>query len=85
MGNGYVLKEDVEAACALLELAPDLGRDKLALGDELGSVEAGDDGLGDLIDDGGKDALVVVCAKPARGGEGGASAERFGAVKGNMV
>lgn len=34
--------------------------DLLTLGDELGGVELGDDGLEDFVSDGGEDTLIVV-------------------------
>jgi hypothetical protein len=37
--------------------------DGVALGYELGGVELGDDGLEDLVSDGGEDTLVVVGAE----------------------
>ena len=38
----------------------DESRNVLSLGDQLGGVELGDDTLEDLVDDTGKDALIVV-------------------------
>jgi hypothetical protein len=41
----------------------DESRNVLSLGDQLGGVELGNDTLEDLVDDAGKDTLVVVGSK----------------------
>jgi hypothetical protein len=61
--DGDVLEGDVELARALEQVGADLVGDGLALGDELGGVELGDDGLEDLVTDGGEDTLIVVEAE----------------------
>jgi hypothetical protein len=73
-----VLKGDVELARPLGKVGADALRDGLALGDQLGGVELGDDGFEDFVADGGEDALVVilteglqvvsVCAEERHGG-----------------
>lgn len=63
VGDGDVLESDVELAGALHEVGADALGDGLALGDELGGVELGHDGLEDLVADGGEHALVVVRAQ----------------------
>lgn len=63
MGDGHVLEGNVELGGAAGEVAADAVGDGLALGDELGGVELGDDGLEDFVADGGEDSLVVVCAE----------------------
>ena len=63
MGDADVLEGDVELAGALGQVGADALGDGLALGDELGGVELGDDGLEDLVADGGEDALIVVLAE----------------------
>ena len=60
MGDGNVLERNVELGGALDEVGADALRDGLALGDELGGVELGDDGLEDFVADGGEDTLVVI-------------------------
>lgn len=63
MGNGDVLEGDVELGGAAGEVGSDALRDGFSLGDELGGVKLGDNGLEDFVTDGGKDALIVVGAK----------------------
>jgi hypothetical protein len=63
VGDGDVLEGNVELAGALEQVGADLVGDGLALGDELGGVELGDDGLEDLVTDGGEDTLIVVEAE----------------------
>lgn len=63
MRDGNVLESDVEFLGALEQLGAYAVRDSLTLGDELGSVELGDDGLQDFVANGGENTLVVVCAK----------------------
>lgn len=66
VGDGHVLEGNVELGGAAGEVAADAVGDGLALGDELGGVELGDDGLEDFVADGGEDSLVVVCAEVLR-------------------
>lgn len=63
VGDGNILKRNVELGGALDEVGTDALRDSLALRDELGSVELGDDGLEYFVADGGEDTLVVVWAE----------------------
>lgn len=63
VGDGHVLEGDVELVGALRQLGADAVRHGLALGDELGGVELGDDGFEDFVAYGGEDALVVVLAE----------------------
>lgn len=63
MGDGDVLEGNVELGGAAGEVVLDALRDGLALSDELGGVELGDDGLEDFVSDGGEDSLIVVCAE----------------------
>lgn len=63
MGDGNVLESDVELGGALEELGADAGGNLFTLGDELGGVELGDNGLEDLVSDGGEDSLVVVLSE----------------------
>lgn len=63
VGDGDVLKGNVELAGALHEVGPDAVGDGLTLGDELGGVELGDDRLEDFVTDGGEDTLIVICAE----------------------
>jgi hypothetical protein len=61
--DGDVLEGDVELARALEQVGADLVGDGLALGDELGGVELGDNGLEDLVTNGREDTLIVVEAE----------------------
>ena len=61
--DGDVLERDVELGRPLEQVGADAGGDGLALRDELGGVELGDDGFEDFVADGGEDALVVVLAE----------------------
>ena len=63
MCDGDVLEGNVELARALEQVRADLVGDGLALGDELGGVELGDDGLEDLVTNGREDTLIVVEAE----------------------
>lgn len=58
--DGDVLEGDVELGGALHQVGADALRDGLALCDELGGVELGDNGLEDFVADGGKYSLVVI-------------------------
>lgn len=60
VGDGDVLEGDVELGGAAGQVGPDALGDGFSLGDELGGVELGDDGLEDFVADGGEDALIVV-------------------------
>jgi hypothetical protein len=63
VGDGDVLEGNVELAGALEQVCADFVGDGLALGDELGGVELGDNGLEDFVADGGEDTLIVVEAE----------------------
>lgn len=63
MGDRDVLESNVELGGALHEVGADALGDGLTLGDELGGVELGDDGLEDFVADGGEDTLVVILTK----------------------
>jgi hypothetical protein len=58
--DGHILESNVELSGATGELRADLLGDGFSLGDEFGGVELGDDGLEDLVTDGGEDSLIVV-------------------------
>jgi hypothetical protein len=64
--DGDVLEGNVELGGATRQVAADALGDGLALGDELGGVELGDDGLEDFVADGGEDSFVIVCAEILR-------------------
>lgn len=66
MRDGDVLEGDVELGGAAGEVGADALGDSLALGDELGGVELGDDGFEDFVADGGENTLVVVGAEVLR-------------------
>ena len=68
MRDGDVLERDVELGGAADEVGADACGDGLALRDELGGVELGDDGFEDFVADGREDALVVVEAEALEGG-----------------
>lgn len=53
----------MELGGALQQVVPDALGNGLTLGDELGGVELGDDGLEDFVADGREDSLVVVLAE----------------------
>ena len=63
MGDGDILEGDVELLGALEELGADAVGDLLTLGDELGSVELGNDSLEDFVSDGGEDTLIVILSE----------------------
>ena len=63
VGDGNVLERNVELGGALDEVGADALRDGLALGDELGGIELGDNGLEDFVTDGGENTLVVILAE----------------------
>ena len=68
MRDRDVLERDVELGGAADEVGADAGGDGLALCDELGGIELGDDGFEDFVPDGGEDALVVVETEALEGG-----------------
>lgn len=70
VGDGDVLEGDVELGGALDQVVADPLGDGLTLGDELGGVELGDDGLEDLVTDGREHTLVVVLTEGLKGGRG---------------
>jgi hypothetical protein len=61
--DGDVFEGNVELAGALEQVGADLVGDGLTLGDELGGVELGDNGLEDLVTNGREDTLIVVEAQ----------------------
>ena len=63
MSDGDVLKSDVELLSTLEEVGADAVGDGLTLGDELGGVELGDNGLQDFVSDRWEDTLIVILAK----------------------
>lgn len=63
MGDGNVLERNIELGGALDEVGPDTLRDGLALGNKLGGIELGDDGLENFVADGGENTLVVILAE----------------------
>jgi hypothetical protein len=65
--DGDVLERDVELLRSLHEVGADAVADGLSLGDELGGIELGDDGLEDFVSDGGEYSLIVVLAEVLRG------------------
>ncbi|RWV88385.1 hypothetical protein GW17_00049525 [Ensete ventricosum] len=76
VGDGHVIKHDVEVAGAADEGIADEGRDVRPLGEQLVGIELGDDGFKDLVADGREDLLVVLGAK---GCEDGGKASDVGA------
>lgn len=58
--NGHILELNVELSGTLSQILTDLGRNQLTLGDQLTSIELGNNRLQDLVSDGGQDTLVVV-------------------------
>ena len=76
--DGDVLKGDVELGSTTGQVALDALGDGLTLGDELGSVELGDDGLEDFVTDGGKNTLIVVGAEVLQVGTRSAENEIIG-------
>lgn len=63
MSDGDVLKSDVELLSTLEEVGADAVGDGLTLGDELGGVELGDNGLQDFVSDRWEDTLIVILAE----------------------
>jgi hypothetical protein len=63
VSNGDILEGNVEFSSTAGEIALDALGDGFTLGDELGGVELGDNGLEDFVTDGGEDSLVVVCTE----------------------
>lgn len=60
VGDGDVLKGDVELRGTAHQVGADAVGDGFSLGDELGGVELGDDGLEHFVSDRGQDPFVVV-------------------------
>jgi hypothetical protein len=60
VGDGDVLESDVELGGTAGKVGPDALGDSFTLGDELGGVELGNDGLQDFVTDGRENALIVV-------------------------
>lgn len=63
MGDGNVLKSNVELLGTLEEVAADAVGDGLTLCDELCGVELGDDGFEDFVSDGWEDTLIVILSE----------------------
>jgi hypothetical protein len=63
VGDGNVLKSNVELLGTLEEVAADAVGDGLTLGDELCGVELGDDGFEDFVSDGWEDTLIVILSE----------------------
>ena len=63
MRDGDVIQDDAELLRPLGQLLVNPGRDDLPVGDEFSGVELGNDGLQDLVGDGGEDTVVVVDAQ----------------------
>ncbi|CAL9128039.1 unnamed protein product, partial [Musa acuminata var. zebrina] len=76
VGDGHVIKHDVEVAGAADEGIADEGRDVRPLGEQLVGIELRNDRFKDLVADGREDFLVVLGAK---GGEDGGEAGDVGA------
>jgi hypothetical protein len=60
VGDGNILKSDVELGSTESKVVSDSFRDSLSLSDELCSIELGDDGLQDFVTNGGEDSLIVI-------------------------
>lgn len=60
MGDGDILEGDVELGGTAGEVVADALGDSLSLGDKLGSIKLGDNGLQDFVTNGGEDSLIVV-------------------------
>lgn len=60
VGDGDVFESNVEFGGAARQFVADALRDSLTLGDELSSIELGNDSLKDFVTDGREDTLVVV-------------------------
>lgn len=58
--DGNVLEGNVELVGALKKVGADLVGDGLTLGDELGGIKLGNDGLEDFVTNGGENTLIVV-------------------------
>lgn len=63
VGDGDVLEGNVELGGAEGEIGSNALGDGLTLGDELGSIELGDDGLEDFVADRGEYSLIVIGTK----------------------
>lgn len=73
VSNGNVVENEVEPPRPAGEVFTHKTGDHLALGDELGRVELGDDGFEDFVDDRREDAFVVVGTELSIAGETGVS------------
>lgn len=60
VGDGDILKSNVELTGSLDEILSDSGGHDLSLGNELGGIKLGDNGLEHLVTNGGKNSLVVI-------------------------
>jgi len=65
LGDGHILKENVEMLGTNHKVSSDELGNLLTLGDKLGGVELGDNLLTDLVHNGGKNTLVVVSSELA--------------------
>ena len=63
MGDRDILEGNVELGGTAQEVGTNAVGNSFTLGDELGSIELGDDGLEDFVSDGGKDTLVVILSE----------------------
>lgn len=60
MGNGNILKGDVEFGSTTGEFVSNALGHSLSLGDEFGGVELGDNSLEDFVSDGWQNTFIVV-------------------------
>lgn len=63
MRDRNILERNVELSSSAGEIALDSLRDGFSLGDELGGIELGDDGLEDLVSDGRQDSFIIIDAE----------------------
>ncbi len=63
MGDGDILKSDVELLSTLEKVGADAVGDSLTLSDKLGGVELGDNGLEDFVTDRWEDTLIIILAE----------------------
>jgi hypothetical protein len=71
--NRDILQQDVELSCSGQEILPDLGRNDLSLGDQLGRVELRNGSFENLISDGRKNSLIVAAVNKTNAIESGSS------------
>jgi hypothetical protein len=60
VGDGNILKSDVELGSTKSKVVSNSLRDSLSLGDELCGIELGDDSLQDFVSNRGEDSLIVI-------------------------